>query len=194
MQQEHVFFLPPAFLSSMSSTVCPVLPTTNNFWATDPMVGTQGKPQEPQSMKHPSRTRCGGTAAVAHRDTLRSAFLGQWEAKKDRRPRDRQRYQPYPRSLPPPCTHRERPKSLQLLRGLDFVCQQPRGERRAGEGQSKVRQRTRNTNAADSVCLSVCLTHPCQRSPGHRTAGCTPSFPRGYLGRWLYLTRGEKIQ
>lgn len=128
VQQEHVFFISPAFLSSMSSTVCPVLPITNNFWATEPAVGTQGKPQEPQRTKHPSRTRCGGMAVATHRDTLRSAFLRQWEVKRDRRPRDRQRYRPYPRSLLPPCTHRECPKSLQLLWGLDFVCQQPRGE------------------------------------------------------------------
>lgn len=39
---------------------------------------------------------------------------------------------------------------------------------------------------------SVRLTLLCQHSPGHRTAGCIPSFPRGYLGQWPYLTQEKK--
>lgn len=40
--------------------------------------------------------------------------------------------------------------------------------------------------------LCVCLTLPRRCSPGHRTAGCIPSFPQRYSGQWPHLTEGEK--
>lgn len=36
------------------------------------------------------------------------------------------------------------------------------------------------------------LTRPCPPSAARRSAGCTPTSPRGRSGRWLHLERGER--
>lgn len=91
MEQERVFFLHPTFLSSMFKTICSVLPITNNFWATDPVVGPQAEQQELQTTETPQQNDMGrNNSSYSLRYTLVSVFLVQWKVKRERYLREKE--------------------------------------------------------------------------------------------------------
>lgn len=159
MQQEHVLFLHPTFASSTFKTTCSVLPITNNFRAIASVVGHSSHSLSCRPMKHLSRAVGRNRNSYSLHCALISVFLLQGKVKRERHPRERERHQ-HPREkeetallsallfhLPNSfqvtalcadgSTHCESMESFSLLRGLDFVCQQPQRKLRAGEEQSK---------------------------------------------------------
>lgn len=92
MQQEHVFLLHPIFLSSIIKTICSVLPITNNFWATDPVVEPQVKQQELQTTETPQQSdKERNNSGYSLRYTLVSVFRMQWKVKRERHLREKER-------------------------------------------------------------------------------------------------------
>lgn len=69
--------------------------------------------------------------------------------------------------------------------GRQELCLQEHGDLRAAPGCS--------CRPRGELWPGPCrLTRPCPPSAARRSAGCTPTSPRGRSGRWLHLERGER--